>query len=305
MAINATKPTAGFVPLVKLTYGGYPASDGSSNPTVKRYCRSENDITTTDAAVWTAMPELDVKYKQPLTGGVKKEEFIVQFHRDAEPLNIMVSMVFPRVRVDVYVIDRYEDYALKQVTGGEIGVTTMRPQGKAQIIEAEVWRFKHLLDGIPMGIKATDRCPWILGDPNCQATGAGITTGNLGRIEAIDGTKITMAEGLTSGTVSNVYDDDSGRSIGYYFRGYIQYDDLRLFIRKHVLEQHNVAGAVLHTSDPPPVHSEYTWLNKEVRVFAGCTKYYDHCVNKFSNQAHFGGVGKMMPTYNPYIESPT
>lgn len=305
MAYDLTKPTHGMVCMVQLTYGGGgPSGATDEEATVKRYACSESDVTTSDASVWTAMPELQVEYKQPLTAGIKKEEFKVTLERSVLPISVMITMTFPQVRVDVFMCDRHEaaNPTAHQVTGGVIGQTKIRPSGKTKVVEAEVWRFKHLLDGIPFGVKATQNCPWILGDDNCTQTS------NIGPyegvVDAIDGQVISMAPGLPGQNTKHEY-NEAGSTIGTFFRGYIEYDDLRLFIRSHrTTDDTGEAFCQLIVSDPPPTHTDYTWVGKTVRVYTGCVKTYTHCQKKFGNVEHFGAVGKMMPAYNPFMESP-
>lgn len=80
---------------------------------------------------------------------------------------------------------------------------------------------------------------------------------------------------------------------GFYRRGYIEYDGLRISIKDWNAA---VPGQFLLVQEPPQA-----WLNKIVTVKPGCDFKYDTCGIRFNNQEKFLGLGVSAPSYQAFL----
>jgi hypothetical protein len=97
-----------------------------------------------------------------------------------------------------------------------------------------------------------------------------------------------------------------------FHQGYAQYEGLKVMIRDHLKLSGSTYiagnGAVTNSNIKllltfkPPTHPNYTWVGKRIALVGGCPKNKGSCQSKWSNAAHFGGFGLLIPTYNPVWE---
>lgn len=273
--IDLSKSVLGFVPCVEFRWGSQ----------VRRYCRADIDHTF-DGNVYTAVPAIDIEM-QMQDGGTEAKPFFLILPLDIDPIDLMIAGTFAELEVTILEGDfTAPGDTLRPALLGIVRRTKARFRGKTQTVRVECVGRKFFLKDVSLGVKTTDRCPWFYGDHVCEAS---VET-HVGTVASISGTELIMD------TLAN---DDSAWGQGRYTRGFVQdADGLNILIRFHT------AGAKTFTmAKAPPQSPGFTWVGATVTVFAGCDKSIAAC-EFWGRQERFGGLGLLMPKYNPMLERP-
>lgn len=278
MPIDLAQPALGYVLAVELSW--------DSALQVRRYCRADHDLTIA-ANLYTAVPAIEFSH-DPQHGGARDAGAELVMPVGTDPLDKMIVSPFAEVKVTVQEVDIDDLGNPRCVYVGTIAKTTARFRGKADLVSAKLEGVKASMADVSLGIKATDRCPWIFGDKNCLFNLPGATT--TATVDLIAGETITL---------DVLANDDAGGGNGRYTRGYVEFEGLRLLIRQHLIGLRQ-----LRLAEAPPQQTNYTWLNKVVTIAPGCNKNIPDCVF-WGQQGQFAGVGRVMPAYNPIIEDTT
>lgn len=238
------------------------------------YVRLEEDITV-ESIDYVAETRLMVRH-EPQDGGVKDTPWTVELVRGLSPLEDM--LFYPHAPVETWIYDIDPSNLTRTLRfAGFIIRTKAYSKGRSDIIEAEVAGRRSHLAETSLGLVAEDYCPWSLFDGNCKKSDSGFT--DTATITAINDEKITMSGLANSGTAN------------YYTFGWVEFQGLRLGIRKH-------SSTDLHLYQAPPPG----WDGQDVLCVAGCDKTKDTCISKFNNAEHFMGCGLKMPKHHPLIE---
>lgn len=295
MPTQLEKAVARWAPAIKFSWNG-----GS---TLSRYIRTESDFTGDidgSSQLWTSEPRLTWRMKKDVHGGTRDTPFEIEMPRQTLsgvnylPLANMISDVHSPVTVTIY-------EANFEVAAGSIGrcvfvgiisKTIWRPLGKSDIIKAEIVGRKARLHDVPLGIIATDRCTWTFGDITCEKVLTSID--DIATVDSISGTNL-FVNGLAN-------KNNSAGGNGYYTRGYVLFEDLRIMIRSHI-ENAGADPTKLRMAIRPPS----SWDGQLVLVVPGCGKSVGDC--QFWNGQpggtvveNFGGFGRLMPKYHPLVE---
>lgn len=153
-------------------------------------------------------------------------------------------------------------------------------------------KFMHLkgLLQVPLGIAATPRCAWTLGDKSC---GIDLEAEHeTGTVSAIGRKSLTLTDPADFAVVTSKPDNR------YWHRGYFERGGLRVGIRDWSEISSDKWTFALIT-DPPA-----EWLNQTVTLVPGCDKTPDICDTRWSNLEQFGGFGIAIPNHHPVVESP-
>lgn len=273
--IDLSKSVMGFVPCVEFRWGSQ----------VRRYCRADIDHTF-DGETYTAVPAMDIEM-QMQDGGTEAKPFFIIVPLDVDPIDKMIAGTFAEVEVTVKEADfTAVGDSMRIAIIGVIRKTKARFRGKTQTVRVECVGRKFFLKEVSLGIKTTDRCPWFFGDHVC---GAAVVT-HVGTVASITGTSLTM---------DTLAGDDLAWGQGRYTRGFVQdADGLSILIRFH-----HAGTRTFTLSKAPPQATNFTWVNSTVTVFAGCDKTIEAC-EFWNREERFGGLGLLMPKYNPMIERP-
>lgn len=163
-------------------------------------------------------------------------------------------------------------------------VTTIRNyQGRSNRVLFKALTIKGRLE-IPLALSCNHHCPWTLFDRGCQLN-PGLFV-EAGTITAIDGKVLTTVSASVIGKADK-----------YWHRGYVEFEGLKIGIQ-------NWSSADSHNFYLVRKAPE-SWLGASVTFVAGCDKTIETCRSRFSNEAHFGGVGYAIPPYNPLLENPS
>lgn len=144
---------------------------------------------------------------------------------------------------------------------------------------------------LPLGIAATPRCAWTLGDKNCGATVVEETAG-VARIER----KIVWLRNPTDTVVVHRADSD----YRYWHDGVISYEGLSLAIMEWYGGGVDPEPYAFNLRQPPPP----SWLNKIVTLRPGCSKEPAICISRFNNIEFMAPLGIGIPGHGPGVESP-
>lgn len=160
------------------------------------------------------------------------------------------------------------------------------PDRRSGIARLELLSLKGRLN-VPLGIPATPRCAWTLGDKTCKAS----VTEETGEVQAIAGKKLTL-----SGSASTVVTGKPDNR--YWHRGVITFEGLSIGIREWDEDGADPYSFEL-LAEPPA-----SWAGEVVTLRPGCDKLPGTCDSRFGNLENFGGVGIKIPSYQPVLETP-
>lgn len=136
---------------------------------------------------------------------------------------------------------------------------------------------------IPLGIAATPRCAWTLGDKTCQV----VVNEETGTVSAISRKKLTLTSPADAAIV--------GRPTKYWHRGVARIGELRIGIRDWVGGSYD-----FELLREPPA----SWVGATVTLRPGCDKTAAVCDARWSNLARFGGFGIAIPAHQVVLEVP-
>ena len=274
MAIDSSKPALSLIPCIEVTWSNQ----------VRRYCRAEQNLTI-DGKVYTAMPEMDFEFEFR-SGGIEDKPQYIIVDLDDDPFDKMILYAFPPTTIRVLEADGNDLLASPSpIYLGEVATTKARFSGNVRVMRVECWGRKADLKDVSLGMKCTDRCPWAFGQSPCGASPNTVQA----EVESLNGTVMRL--------VSLPNDSDQGSwNAGRYTRGYVEFDGLRIMIRKH-----NEGNRKLVLAQAPPQSSSYTWVGETINITEGCDKSKTAC-EAWGQQEWFGGIGYRMPEYNPILE---
>lgn len=274
-----------------------------------RYVRSHSPMTLTIGAsnvVYTALPEMDFEMLETTKGGTTDDPYRITVPISTFPANVMIGNPFPTARITVWQISIGEaglkavspilaDYQRIMIARGYVGRTIARHNSKPNTVAMECYRAKSQCANVTVGLISTQRCSWAFTDLACGYSLANASS--TATITAISGASVTFSltavgSGLTGAHMAQPFTS-----------GYILFQGLKILVRQHSAEGSYANGGT-HTvllAYAPPLHPNYTWLNKSVTVVAGCRKNKTSCI-AWGNAQHFGGFGVLVPTYNAVWE---
>lgn len=146
----------------------------------------------------------------------------------------------------------------------------------------EFLSFKGLLQK-PLGIAATPRCAWSLGDKSCQfAVPADLTV----TISAVSRKKVTLTNPADAVAVT-------GRDTGYWRHGVMYLNEEVITIRDWVNDSYDF----FLLREPPAA-----WLGAAVKIRMGCDNTIARC-RVIGNEINFGGFGSGIPAHQIVLES--
>jgi len=293
------------------------------------YIRANADVTLqlstnqSDTRSYKAVPEMDFEMIESLKGGTADEQFRLLMPLHIYPINVMVGNPFPTARITVYQCRLGEpgvpsawggtNFSRRLLARGRLGRTVARYNGRPDIVSVECYRNKAALQSVTLGLTTSQRCYWRFGDSSCQFNlNTAIASGTC---TAISNTDIDIA--LTISTIGAALVDQRMHGFQAFQYGFVEHDGLRIFVREHrecdsstppictVSDGPLIGGVVnirLVLAFQPPIHPNYTWLGKTIKVVGGCAKNKSSCVEKWNNAEHFGGFGLLVPNHNPVWE---
>lgn len=153
-------------------------------------------------------------------------------------------------------------------------------------------RLKGDLD-VALGVPALHTCVWTFG--NERGSPCGLDVATFRQTATVNGTTsggyIVSLSGLSVPTTPG---GGAGAS-GYWHRGYLELDGLRLGIREWLA----AAPSQFKMSEPVPD----SWVGEDVTATPGCDKLLQTCQERWDREESFGGIGYAMVPYNPNLES--
>jgi hypothetical protein len=282
--VDLSQPSVGLIPVLWVTWG----SSGDL-----RFARSRQPLTI-DGDLYAPLPEMEVTFPM-LTGGIdsgtatKPVKIVVP--DDIEPFASMVVENHAEVTVRVFEADTNDLDATPLLRWvGLVQRTRAHYKGQTRLMELSITGRKALLQDISLGIKASNRCPWQFGDDaTCGATVA--ERDATVRADGVDGTTLRFSD-LPADSKKDAWPP------GRYTRGYVMYDELRIMIRKHVLDENGdgVKKVVLARAAPQ------SWNGQVIKIYEGCDKTVAACTAHDRTES-FLGIGLRMPKHNPIIEN--
>lgn len=257
---------------VEFRYGD-PAS-----PTYTRYTDWTFD-TTFQSVNFVARPELKIESVQA-SGVLDDADLILSLKIDPGSFEDRVSKGIERSRIFVTVWEQVagSDGSPVQVLTlfrGRIFEAARNDGGRMGWVRFKARSLKQRLE-IPLGIPATDQCPWQLGGRGC---GVAITP-ESGTLTVVSGKTVTIT-GL------------AGHVNRYWNRGYISRLGHQIMIRDWL------SGTSFELAAEPPAD----WVGQAVTVVPGCDKSKDTCNTVWGNLANFGGIGLGIPIRHPSFET--
>lgn len=277
------------------------STDGSSYQFTHRYARGfKNRTLNVQGAdqTFTALPALDFEM-EGIEGNADEESFTITMSADQLPVAYRIAGQFPDIECFVYQLDLDVDNAAASPTAtfymkGYLSQISVRARGQPNLAEMKFSSVKTFLTDRPLGMTATNLCPWRFGDTSCKA----LVHSYSGTISAADGKDLTVS---ISGTSNGLSATEALADLDFFTNGFITVEGLNLSIRNR-----NPSNGKFRMFKTPPQSSSYTWVGKSAIVTEGCNKTFNTCgkkydsnTNQIPNYAHFGGIGFRMPAYDP------
>lgn len=272
---DPSKPILGYLPTIKLTWWTQ----------TRWYVRADHDLTI-DGQLYTAVPELEITLTEQHGGVEDKPSFIV-VPLSLDPFDKMIVSEHAEIELTIGEADLTDLTTAPFVhLIGHVVRTKARFRGKTRLMRVEVWGRKAFMKDVSLGLKATDKCPLIFGDPLiCRAIVATVQA----TVSTIAGTELNFSV-LPNDTAKGVWPD------GRYTRGFVQFEGLQLLTL-----QHEIGAKQFIMAKSPPQIVGHSWAGKVVTVFEGCDKTILAC-EAHGRQESFLGIGIKMPKYNPILE---
>ena len=216
------------------------------------------------------------------TGLFEEEPLKIKLPQDTAQLFTDLSTDAAHAKVELEVFEYATNdtlpFSLRSIYKGFLNVNNVNPKGEAGLIELELLNDKARAN-VPLGIIATAQCQWVFGKRGCKAT---VIQNNI-TVSAIINTRI-----IHSGVPALTETD------GYYIRGYMQYDGLRITVRNW-----DGVNTFELTRQPPS-----SWSGQSVTLVGGCNKTIENCRDTQRNREEdFSGLGIGIPLYNPITEN--
>lgn len=262
--------------LVEFMYGD------PDDPTYSRYTDWQEDY----VGGFVSTPTMSVKI--PENAGTFDErtcdiELTMDDFVDAASNGITHSPIFVTIQEITRALSGGPQATNLVVFKGRVVTSIRNYQGRSNRVLLKALTIKGRLE-IPLALSCNHHCPWTLFDRGCQLNRSSFVIG--GTITAIDGKQITTATvGVTSKT---------GK---YWHRGYIEFEGRRIGIQNWDASDPTHLFLVRRAPD--------IWIGPTLNFVPGCDKTIETCRSRWSNEAHFGGVGFAIPPYNPLLENPS
>lgn len=286
--IDHDKSQLGFMPMLRITWGINEFSE------VARYVRADEDqslydAVTDQAETWIAVPEMDIEFETQ-DGGTQAKPVRITVPVTTYPINQMIAETFGPTEIAILEGDFTDLTAEPRLAYiGQIAKTKARFKGKSQLVEVELQGRKLFMKDVSLGIKATDRCPWFFGDHICGFALAA----NSCTVTSLAGTKMTVSSLFDGGLPP--YEGVAG----IFTRGFVEHRGLRILIR----QQNQSQGSTdMILAKAAPQSGANTWLNQVINAYKGCDKSVAACVY-WGREASFGGIGLLMPKYDPFRQN--
>lgn len=170
---------------------------------------------------------------------------------------------------------------------GRLAETIRNYQNRSDLIALRCRDYRALLNK-PLGLQCNAQCAWVFTGTGCELSAVGLSqTGTMTSISRLTATitGLTQPAFFVGGTTE-----------GYWHRGYVERDGLRIGIR----DWRSGNPTTFHLVKPAPS----SWSGQSVTAFPGCDKTIKTCRERWDNEEHFGGFGIEMPAYKPLFENP-
>lgn len=194
------------------------------------------------------------------------------------PCKVTVRQVYKKLAIDTATGPDVTYFAFR----GDVKRSFRNINGRSDSIRFEALDVKASLSS-PIGLPMLPECEWTFAGEVC---GVVVDSGLIlnQEIVAIEGTKITLDSF-----------PDPGVDFDFrYTRGYVEFEGLRVEIRKYTR-----GFLYLFLAEQPPT----SWLNATVLIHPGCTKQIADCTY-WNNIARNGATGIKSPDYQPMFEDP-
>lgn len=246
----------------------------------------------------TVVPSMSVKLA-PNTGQLTDKETEVEFLLGEDSTEWLDSLVGGIAQAPVTMQVKL---ALRPFGPGATEAEALHHQGYYRLVLASkhadkeygkvrlsFLHLKGLLD-VPLGIPATTRCAWTLGDKTCGVDVA--SAAETATVLAIGRKSIQLSDPADFSVVTSKPDRR------YWHRGYFERGGLRVGIRDW--DELGTSKWIFSlVNDAPP-----EWVGEEVTIYPGCDKLPTTCDTRWSNLEQFGGFGIAIPAHHPVTESP-
>lgn len=264
------------------------------------YYRFTNWGTTLDPAGdnWRSMPSIDVKWPKN-TGTLAPGGCIITGVADALPtFQTLVDLLLadgtpgPPVFVEIREVIKPTiagDQATELVPfKGRVLRAVRNAGGRAKHVRFEVQSIKSRLD-IPLGLPCNHHCPWSFMGRGCSVQGG---SGARGPQLAVERKLVTIV-GISGKQITLSADPNltSPKSLRF---GYVEKDGVRVGVQDW--DPLDPTKIVLRQQPPA------SWLNAGATAVPGCDKTVETCRAAWSNEANFGGIGYVIPAYDPHFE---
>lgn len=248
--------------------------------TTARYTTWTDDVVA-NTNTFTSDPTLEIKSGE-LTGGVEDRPFMVTMDASLPPNDTLMTFgAHAPVTVTIYECSPSDVAStLRTLWKGGIGKKVKNPSGRRDLIRFEVQGLKRNLE-ISLGMMATTTCNWRYGNDECGLT-PNTETGDITLNHDGIATRIDVTWDVGTPDESN----------DLWRRGHVEYDGLRILIRKS-----NEDGSFDLARVPPP-----EWDNQNVTFTEGCDGTIAVCRLR-NNESQFAGFGISIPARNPVFQS--
>ncbi len=275
-------------------------SHGSS-PTFVRYVDEDEDVTF-EGNVYSAQPNFEIDLAAH-TGFLEEDLTVVVMPLDS--FTELLSNGQPHAKVSIRIVVVLEsdtpgspaDQVLEMFKG-TVTIAIRNYQRKAGRVGFKCATWKHDC-ARATGIPATKECAWRFQGYGCVVPdGVGGFTSTVTPSSPATQAPTLLTISLNKVTVDAVagapFLDLLGNPTNLFHRGFMEFDDLKIGIRKWA----TTTPLDFHMEKPPPDN----WIGQVVTLHQGCDKSVDTCFARYLNNKWFGGMGIRIPDYHPIFE---
>ena len=264
--------------------------DLNGTPSVAKFTDWAQDVDD-----FTALPAMEIDIP-PNTGTFDNRPLVVTVPTSAHALFGDLAAMLPHSRVFVRVQEVTRSISgAAQASGltlfnGRAERARNRANNKRGHMAIEVLSLKSRLL-TPLGVPADHHCAFWLFGPGCRA--GGLSQGPHDQpavIDSLDGSIATVTSASVQTPTS-----PGGNTDRFWERGYVEYEGLRIGIRKWVLTD----PTKFHLRRRPPA----SWVGPTLNFVPGCHGTIEDCRDVWDNEDSAGHYGYAIPPYHPMIES--
>lgn len=256
-----------------------------------RYVDKEVPDMDLSANVYVATPTMEIKFG-PRNGTLTEQPTTVNLPRDSftnaiskgEPF-APISVLIERVVFD----GTGTVLAVQPVFIGNVMTATRNPSGRPNRVLVRCVNMKALLK-VPLGMPATAECAWTFTGVGCRVDVFDLGKVVEGTVDSVNG-KLALITAIYGGGAPWA----GAENVRLYHRGFLVHNGVRMPVR----EWHSDNPDRFYCSKKVPA----SWVGETVLLIPGCDKTYETCSSRWQNQARFGGFGRVIPLYNPIVET--